>query len=231
MANETNTDVVQLNTSIEAAQWVADRDKLLAESKGVTQVTNDAELEKAGAIEARGKKLIKKLETARKEVTSPIDELKKKIMAREKDLRANIETEVTRINKMTTAYATEQARKAEEERQRIEAAERARAEAELAAQEAAANDPFGFNAAPAAPAAPAPVPVPTVQKPHTTSNRFVEVWNFQIIDEKAIPRELLSPDEKKIRALMNLKKSEGYKADQLCVAGIKFTATTQVYSR
>ena len=30
---------------------------------------------------------------------------------------------------------------------------------------------------------------------------------------------------------MNLKKSEGYKADQLCVAGIKFTATTQVYSR
>lgn len=231
MANETNTDVVQLNTSIEAAQWVADRDQLLAESKGVTQVTNDAELEKAGAIEARGKKLIKKLETARKEVTSPIDELKKKIMAREKDLRANIETEVTRINKMTTAYATEQARKAEEERRRIEAAERARAEAELAAQEAAANDPFGFNAAPAAPAAPAPVPVPTVQKPHTTSNRFVEVWNFQIIDEKAIPRELLSPDEKKIRALMNLKKSEGYKADQLCVAGIKFTATTQVYSR
>ena len=231
MANETNTDVVQLNTSIEAAQWVADRDKLLAESKGVTQVTNDAELEKAGAIEARGKKLIKKLETARKEVTSPIDELKKKIMAREKDLRANIETEVTRINKMTTAYATEQARKAEEERKRIEAAERARAEAELAAQEAAANDPFGFNAAPAAPAAPAPVSVPTVQKPHTTSNRFVEVWNFQIIDEKAIPRELLSPDEKKIRALMNLKKSEGYKADQLCVAGIKFTATTQVYSR
>ena len=231
MANETNTDVVQLNTSIEAAQWVADRDKLLAESKGVTQVTNDAELEKAGAIEARGKKLIKKLETARKEVTSPIDELKKKIMAREKDLRANIETEVTRINKMTTAYATEQARKAEEERRRIEAAERARAEAELAAQEAAANDPFGFNAAPAAPEAPAPVPVPTVQKPHTTSNRFVEVWNFQIIDEKAIPRELLSPDEKKIRALMNLKKSEGYKADQLCVAGIKFTATTQVYSR
>lgn len=231
MANETNTDVVQLNTSIEAAQWVADRDKLLAESQGVTQVTNDAELEKAGSIEARGKKLIKKLETARKEVTSPIDELKKKIMAREKDLRANIETEVTRINKMTTAYATEQARKAEEERRRIEQMERERAEAELAAQQAAAADPFGFNAAPAVPAAPAPVPVPTVQKPHTTSNRFVEVWNFQIVDEKAIPRELLSPDEKKIRALMNLKKSEGYKADQLCVAGIKFTATTQVYSR
>lgn len=124
MANETNTDVVQLNTSIEAAQWVADRDKLLAESQGVTQVTNDAELEKAGSIEARGKKLIKKLETARKEVTSPIDELKKKIMAREKELRANIETEVTRINKMTTAYATEQARKAEEERRRIEQMER-----------------------------------------------------------------------------------------------------------
>lgn len=231
MAKETNTDVVQINTSIEAAQWVADRDKLLAESKGVTQVTNDAELEKAGSVEARGKKLIKKLETARKEVTSPIDELKKKIMAREKELRANIETEGTRINKMTTAYATEQARKAEEERRRIEQMERERAEAELAAQQAAAADPFGFNAAPAVQAAPAPIPVPTVQKPHTTSNRFVEVWNFQIVDEKAIPRELLSPDEKKIRALMNLKKSEGYKADQLCVAGIKFTATTQVYSR
>ena len=118
-------------------------------------------------------------------------------------------------------------------------------EAEVAAQEAAeaaaqqaaqANAAFGLEAsqAPVVPAPVAPVipqPVVTTTGPHTSSNRFVEKWSFVVTDMNAVPRELCSPDEAKIRALMQAKKAEGYKAAQLVVPGIRFTSAIQVCSR
>lgn len=222
-------DIVQINTSIEAAEWTSARDALLTEAKTIAQVTNESEFEEAGAIQSRGTKLIKKLENARKEVTSPIDDLKKAIMAKEKELRRDIEAEVNRIKALNSAYATEQARKAEEERRRIEEAEREAAEAQVAAEAAAQNDPFGFNA-PVNTATPF-IPTATVQMAHSSSNRVVEHWDFTVIDTSAIPREFLSVDESKIRAFLNLKKSEGYKADQIAVPGLKISATMRVHSR
>jgi len=230
MANETNTDLVQVKTSIEAEGWISNRDQLITKSKTVTRVTNEEEFEIAGALQAQGSKLIKKLENSRKEVTGPIDDLKKKIMAKEKELKKDIETEVNRLKILTSAYATEQARKAEEERRRIEEAERKAAEAQVAAEAAAQADPFGFNA-PAAPAATPYIPPATVQKAHSTSNRVVEVWNFDVLDANAVPRQFLSLDDTKVRTFLQAKKAEGYKADQIDIPGLKISATMQVYSR
>ena len=227
MANETG--IAEVKTSIQASDWIATRDSLIAKAKEIVQVTNEQEFEAAGAIQSQGTKLVNKLDRIRKDITAPLDEIKKDIMAQEKALRKDIEAEVVRIKQLTTAYATEQARKAEEERRRIEEAERKAAEAQVAA-EAAAADPFGFNA-PAAPVAQPLIPQATVKKAHSSSNRVVEKWDFTILDEGAIPRQFLSVDESKIRAFLNAKKAEGYKVDQIQVAGLKFSSTMQVYSR
>lgn len=230
MANVSENGIVEVKTSIQAAEWTAARDSLIAQAKNVTQVTSEKEFEVAGAIQAQGTKLIKKLENARKEVTGPIDDLKKAVMAKEKELRKDIEAEVSRIRGLTNAYATEQARKAEEERRRIEEAERKAAEAQVAAEAAKQADPFGFNA-PANPVATPYIPPATVKKAHSATNRVVEKWDFEVVDANAVPRQFLSLDESKVRTFLVAQKSAGYKADQIAIPGLKISATMQVYSR
>lgn len=207
--------------------WLAERDSLVARATAVTAVASDSDLETAGEIQTAISKAVKKLEAERKAVTSPLDDAKKQIMAQEKKLAAPLNAELTRLKSLTSAYATECARRIEEERRRREEEERRAAEAAVAAEDA---DPFGFNAAPAAPApAAAPMPMPTM--PKTSANRMVERWDFAVVDANAVPRELCSPDEKKIRAFLAARKAEGYKADQLSVKGLKISATVQVQSR
>ena len=55
--------------------------------------------------------------------------------------------------------------------------------------------------------------------------------DLAVVDANAVPRELCSPDEKKIRAFIASKKAEGYKADEISVAGLRISATVQVQSR
>ena len=222
--------IVEVKTSIQADNWTNARDLLIERAHEVCAVTNEHEFEIAGAIQAEGTKLIKKLENARKEVTGPIDDIKKQIIAKEKELRAGIESEVNRIKALTSAYATEQARKAEEERRMIEAAERKAAEMAVAAETAKAEDPFGFNA-PAAPTATPLIPTATVKAAHSSSNRVVEKWDFSVYDANAVPRDFLSVDEAKVRAFLAAKKAEGYRHDQIVIPGVKISATMQVYSR
>ena len=209
-----------------AAAWIAKRDAVMNTAAEVTSVTSDQELQFAGEVQTEISKLVKKLETERKAVTAPIDDMKRAIMAKEKELATPLKAELERIKSLTSAYATECARRIEEERRRREAEERRAAEAAVAAEEA---DPFGFNApAPAAPAA-APMPMPTM--PKSAANRMVERWDFEVVDANAVPRELCSPDERKIRAVLAAKKAEGYKADQIVIAGVRISATVQVQSR
>lgn len=210
-----------------AGAWLASRDDMLAAAKGIVAVATDADLETAGELQTRISKALKTLEAERKAVTSPLDDFKKQVMAEEKKLAKPLSDELARLKSLTSAYATECARRIEEERRRREEEERRTAEAAVAAEDA---DPFGFNAAPAAPM-PAAQPLPVPAMPRTSSNRMVERWDFEILDANAVPRELCSPDEKKIRAFLMSRKAEGYKADELRVAGLRFTATMQVQSR
>lgn len=218
-------DIVQVNTSIEVAEWTARRDALLADAQGVTQVTDNEELEAAGRVEAGLKKLVSKLAAKRKEVTSPIDELKKAVMERERALAKPLNDEISRVNALTTAYANELARRAREEQEAREAAEREAAEREAAGVETP-EEAFGLPQPPA----PEPAPVRT-QPPRTSSNRFVETWDFTVTNPRAVPPQLCSPDERKIRAFMLAKKAEGYRAEDVKVAGVVFTSSVKVYSK
>lgn len=236
MANE----VITVNPAdIEAEDWLAKRAELIERGKAITSVSTEAELEVAGKFETDCKKLVKKLGDIRKGITGPLDEAKKEIMAKEKQLAAPLIGAQTRVNGLTTAYANMLAKKAEAERLAREAAEREAAERALAEEEAAraqaeANAAFGLTPAettPPAPPPPMPLPAVTTTGPHTSSNRFVEKWDFTITDANAVPRELCSPDPAKIRALMAAKKAEGYKASQIVVAGVRITSSVQVYAK
>ena len=203
--------------------WLAEREALVTRAKSVVIVDSDTDLEIAGEIQTYISKALKKLETERKAVTSPLDDAKKQIMAQEKKLAAPLNTELTRLKGLTSAYATECARRIEEERRRREEEERKAAEAAVAAE----DNPF----APVPSVTPAAVQMPLPTMPKTSSNRMVERWDFAVVDANAVPRELCSPDEKKIRAFLAAKKAEGYKADQLSVKGLRISATVQAQSR
>jgi hypothetical protein len=204
--------------------WIAERDALVTRAKSVVIVNSDTDLETAGEVQTYISKALKKLETERKTVTGPLDDAKKQIMAQEKKLAKPLADELTRLKTLTSAYATECARRIEEERRRREEEERKAAEAAVAIE----DNPFAPIAPSPAPTA-APMPMPTM--PKTSSNRMVERWDFAIVDANSVPRELCSPDEKKIRAFLAARKAEGYKADQISVKGLKISATVQVQSR
>lgn len=220
------SNIIALNERDFIAVWNHAKDMCLESARNIIAVNSDSELEEAGELQTTISKMLKKLETERKAVTSPLDEAKKQIMAEEKRLAKPLQDELARIKALTSAYATECARRIEEERKAAELAERRAAEAALAAEE---EDPFGFNAP--APNLLTPTPMPVSTMPRTSSNRMVERWDFEILDANAVPKELCSPDPAKIRACLASRKAEGYKADQILIDGIKIFSTMQVYSR
>ena len=63
MANETG--IAEVKTSIQASDWIATRDSLIAKAKEIVQVTNEQEFEAAGAIQSQGTKLVNKLDRIR----------------------------------------------------------------------------------------------------------------------------------------------------------------------
>lgn len=222
MANEATA----LATRDFATAWLAEREDLVQRATAIAAVDSQESFETAGEVQTLITKAVKRLETERKAVTSPLDDLKKRIMAEEKRLAAPLNEQLARIKAMNTAYATELARRAEAERREQERVEALAAEAAAAAEE---SDPFGFNGAQAV-QAPTPTSV-AMAMPRTSSNRMVEHWDFEVVDANAVPRELLSVDECKVRAFLNARRAEGYKADQIAVPGIRITATMQVQAR
>lgn len=208
------------------AEWNRNKMECLEAAKLFPTIASDDDLDRAGEIQTNISKLINKLNTERKAITSPLDEAKKKILVEEKRLVKPLADELDRLKKITSAYATECARRIEEERRQAELAERRAAEAAVAAEDA---DPFGFNT----PTTPhSAMPIPQVSSmPKTSCNRMVERWDFEVLDANAIPKELCSPDDKKIRAFLASRKAEGYKADQVMVNGLKIFSTVQVQSR
>lgn len=207
------------------AVWECNKIECLEAAKQFPTINSNDDLDRAGEVLTKISKLIKQLETERKAMTSPLDEAKKKIMAEEKRLVKPLADELDRLKKITSAYATECARRIEEERRQAELAERRAAEAAVAAEDA---DPFGFNAP--SPTVITPTPVVSIM-PKTTFNRIVEKWEYEILDANAVPRELCSPDPSKIKAMLASCKADGYKADQVKVNGLRIFATTQVQSR
>lgn len=225
---------------IPSADWSAARDALISRMGGITEVANDGDLEIATRADADAKKLLRALETARKEVTSKLDAVKKGIMAQQKQLSETLVNEEARINRLCVAYATEKERQRQEELRRIEAERQRQAEAAAAAAAAAAStddptspdyDPFGAAATEVAPPAEPIIVQTTVQRPHSDAASFVKLYKFEIIDESAVPRQYLSVDEKRIRAFLDFQKSQGVAAEDIVIPGVRVFAEMSVRSR
>jgi hypothetical protein len=221
-------------------EWMIKRNILVATADGITVVENQQQFEQAGALQTDMTRHIKELETARMELTRPIDQLKKDIMAQEKVMVDAMSVRLAKLKTMNNAYATAQSQAAEAERRRIEQEQRAEAErlhAEQVAKEEAdakARALFGDKAVIAEAPPPTPVavaPTPVVQAPKTFANKMVEVWGFEIVDANAVPCEFKVVDETRVRKWLQYQKSLGATVESLSVPGIKFNKSMQVQAK
>ena len=224
-------------------EWISRRDDLINEALVIKEVSCDADLEIAGALQSSISKHIKKLNDMRLDLTRRVDEVKKGIMDEERKLVQALQLEHDRLKGLNNAYATHKYQLAEAERMRIEEQRRREAEAEAAriaeenakktAEQLKAESVFGpgASAQPTAPAAPEPVVAPQYTKPHTESNTIAVVWDFAVVAHGDVPDEFKSVDERKIRAFLDMKKSAGMKAADLIIPGVKISVRADVRAR
>lgn len=154
---------------------------------------------------------IKEVNDTRLEMTRPLDESKKKIMAQADLILKPLEAFVNQTKQaMLNFYRAEQARAAEaerKERERVAEENRKREEehrkavvaAQKEAEEAGVPEEFATT-----PAAPAPVVAEQIITAQTTSrgsvsrNTVRQDWKYEIVDASKIPYEYLMPDTAKL---------------------------------
>lgn len=185
----------------------------------VKAVANDADARAADAAIRTAKTLVKVVHDQRMAVTRRIDALKKECMGREAEICAPMNQELERVTKLTAQYVA--ARKAEQEREYIEA--RVREEEERASMEAEAmltgKAPAEIVATPST-SAPQGKPVAGV------SSRTV--WQFDITDAAAVPRAYCAPSPELIREYMTAAKRNGAAISQLAIPGVAFREEVRV---
>lgn len=210
--------------AIRKAEWIEERDELLGIIEKVKSVDTDNDLKQSGKLQTRASKHLKKLEEERKKVKAPITAAGKLVDGYAKELREDLESEIARIKKLNGDYATKKAEEAEAERRRI-----ADEEAAKAAEQTNHPTLFGGMEVEMEPQEIIrPVePLPT-GKVSTGANAMVKVWEFEIVNAKAIPRDFLSVDQSKIRNYMNYKTKMGETPE---IPGICFSSRVDVRSR
>ena len=214
--------IVQLDpTTIQRTDWISTRNSLVAELAKFKKVASDTDLEQAGSLQTKAAKHLKMLEEIRTEAKAPALAFGREIDSQAKVMRKTLEAEVARIKTLNSAYATELARKAEEERKRIQEEEAQKA----LERESAEAETFGGLVIERPEEAPRSLPD---VKPKTDNNMFVEVWEHQIIDEKLIPDQFKVVDEKKIRAHVQYCKKMGMEPE---IAGVRVIKRMDVRSK
>lgn len=171
----------------------------------VFKVKDQASFDEAGEALKLTSKLEKQIGDQRKNLTRPLDDLKKKWM----EFFAGPENACTRLkcllqNKMMD-YRNEQERIRREQEARIQEANRREADKlnrrAMKAEESGKMEKADMLKEQAANVAMLqPVVSSQVQKVEGT--RIVKNWTYEIEQEELIPREFCSPDSKKIRAMV-----------------------------
>jgi len=193
------------------AEWIAERDSVLVRAGEIVSVDSDEDYSLAGDVLAELRDLLKGLETQRKELTSPLDKMKKQIIAQEKTLAQMVNDEYERLRKECGDYALAR-------RKLIEAQAQARAEAEMDA--AMMQDVFADSQA---------VAVPKVDKMATSAGvKQVEVVTFTVVDPEKVDRKFMSVDESKIRAYCQFIKKMGQRAEEVHEPGIVFRTEIRI---
>lgn len=235
-----NTSLITINTAdLAAADWIAERDRLVAQSQAFAAIEDNDGFSAATGLIADLSKHRKVLDGQRRELTRKIDDIKRGIMDQERELAAALDAEYNRLRGLAGDYATRLEReRAEAERARrqaeAEAAMRAEAEAAAQAEEAArAQSLFGVDAVVAPPAPPTPPPVePMPVVPERTvatgGRKQVVVYDFEITDPTILDRKFMSPDEKKIRAFVQYAKAQGIEPEAINEPGLKVTKSISI---
>lgn len=172
-------------------------------------VTNKDEYTQAGDVMKMCKQKIKEVEEERKTFTAPIDEAKKRIMAKAKEITEPLEKYIEKIEKaMGSWYLAEQKRIAEENK-RLEEEAIAKAQAE----QSTSTD----------------IVVPIVESVKTTRGQVSTTTgttynDFELVDLSLVPREYLMLDESKVKEAIN---RGGVKE----IAGIKIEEKVRFTSR
>lgn len=211
-------------------EWLATRDSLLNTSSKIIEVNSTDALEVSGATQALIGKHIKELAAERLAVTRPIDDVKKQIMASEKELVKSLESEMTRIKKLNDDYATEQYRLAQiRQKEQFKAAAEAQRKIDEQQAELMADNPFGDSAEFAPLDEVLTIPHIETEKPPTlANNRTVTRWSFEIIDPANVQREFCKPDESLIRTWMNYQVKLGNTPE---LSGVVFNSKISVERR
>lgn len=183
---------------------------VLGALEGLDPPKNEAQWENAAELLRSVKGLQKEAESVRKQITQPMLDEKRRI---DNFFTTRFTAPLTEaensLKSGMLAYQREQERKAREAQAAEE--ERARKERQRLAERAAKAEQKGQlekadDLRDRAAGVVAPVVTPSVPKAKGISTR--EVWDFEITDEKAVPREYLAVDLSKIRKVVAAMKGD-----------------------
>jgi hypothetical protein len=167
----------------------------------------------------------KKLEDTRTSITGPINESLRRVNAFFKKPADALVAFEQKIKAALGRYADEQERiRLEEQRRADEAARKEREKLEAQARRAAESGKVEKAAALDQRAATVVAPVIQREAPRVSGVTMREVWKFEITDPSLVPREYCTPDEKKIRAVV-----QGLKGDAK-IAGVRIYPDKQIAS-
>lgn len=220
--------------------WIAERDSILAEAGKINSIQTKEAFAEGGDLLKRITKTSNAMERFRKDFAEPYQDAVK-LIKRASDLaRKPLEDAKNELQGLLNAYAAEQARKAADERQRIEAQQRKAIEAQIEAQRKAedAADALGLDEPAPVPEPVAPVIVPKEERARADTVRVSESVTWNVRDEDAIPSAFKMLDPRKVNAwaamnkdrVMRELKDAPEKAGAF-VPGIEFRIETKVISR
>ena len=193
-------------------------------SAGAIKINSPQDYQQAGDLIKRLKVEAKAIEDKRKELTSPLDLSKKRIMEEFKPLLAKYEGAIKQLTQTAIAYANEQERikreaiaKAEAERQKE--VERLRKLQENSKREET-KEKYEDKILEAELA-----PAPIVEQPKVEGVSYRVAIKIEITDPSKVPAHFLIPDEKAIKAFIVATKGNQE------VAGVKIIKEKVLVSR
>jgi hypothetical protein len=154
-------------------------------------ITNQDEFLQAGDVLKLCKDKIKEVDEERKSYTAPLDEAKKRLMAKAKAITEPIEAYIDKINKAMSDWHIEQNKIRKEEEERIE---KEKDDYYKKCQEDGTM-PKDIDLMTKQPEA---IETKTTRGNIATTS-MVETWDFEIINPEEVERQYCSPDEKIIR--------------------------------
>ena len=221
-----NKESAEIPEDVQVLVAQAEGDMVLAQR--FTIASNDNYVQ-AGEILKTVKGRYQEIEAKRKEMTSPLDEAKRRIMDFFRQPLEQLSNAERQIKSAMLTFMQEQERIRREQEERLQAlarVERERLDKLTSEKVSQALEEGNFEKAGEILDTVAEVAVPTVQleKPKVQGIKMVTRWKYRIIDESLIPREYLIPNEKLLASMAIAAKGATK------IAGVEFYSESTVSS-